>query len=73
MAGGWARDDAVNEQIEVSTAEAIARVRHATPKLPRPNIVPNAKTPSPRRVAARFRVFSCVLHASPVGTGLARR
>lgn len=27
MAGGWARDDAVNEQIEVSTAEAIARAR----------------------------------------------
>lgn len=27
MAGGWARDDAVNEQIEVSTAEAVARAR----------------------------------------------
>ncbi|MDO5705538.1 MAG: DksA/TraR family C4-type zinc finger protein [Paracoccus sp. (in: a-proteobacteria)] len=27
MAGGWARDDAVNDQIEVSTAEAIARAR----------------------------------------------
>lgn len=27
MAGGWARDDAVNEQIEISTAEAIARAR----------------------------------------------
>lgn len=25
MAGGWARDDAVNDQIEISTAEAIAR------------------------------------------------
>ena len=25
MAGGWARDDAVNDQIEVSTAEAVAR------------------------------------------------
>ena len=27
MAGGWARDDAVNEQIEVSTQEAIERMR----------------------------------------------
>jgi phage/conjugal plasmid C-4 type zinc finger TraR family protein len=27
MAGGWAQDGAVNEQIEVSTREAIARVR----------------------------------------------
>lgn len=27
MAGGWARDDAVNDQIEVSTQEAIARMR----------------------------------------------
>lgn len=29
MAGGWARDDAVNDQIDVSTAEAIARARLA--------------------------------------------
>ncbi|TJZ93489.1 DksA/TraR family C4-type zinc finger protein [Paracoccus gahaiensis] len=29
MAGGWARDDAVNDQIEISTAEAIARARQA--------------------------------------------
>lgn len=27
MAGGWATDGAVNEQIEVSTSEALARVR----------------------------------------------
>ncbi|MFC3568611.1 DksA/TraR family C4-type zinc finger protein [Paracoccus sp. TOH] len=27
MAGGWARDDAVNEQIDVSTREAIERMR----------------------------------------------
>ncbi|MTH63884.1 DksA/TraR family C4-type zinc finger protein [Paracoccus shanxieyensis] len=27
MAGGWARDDAVNEQIDISTQEAIARMR----------------------------------------------
>ena len=27
MAGGWARDDAVNDQIEVSTQEAGARAR----------------------------------------------
>lgn len=27
MAGGWAHDGAVNEQIEVSTEEAVARVR----------------------------------------------
>lgn len=27
MAGGWAHDGAVNEQIEVSTNEAIARAR----------------------------------------------
>jgi phage/conjugal plasmid C-4 type zinc finger TraR family protein len=27
MAGGWARDGAVNEQIEISTAEAVARAR----------------------------------------------
>ena len=29
MAGGWARDGAVNEQIEISTAEAVARARRA--------------------------------------------
>lgn len=27
MAGGWARDGAVNEQIEVSTREAVERMR----------------------------------------------
>ncbi|MBB1492448.1 DksA/TraR family C4-type zinc finger protein [Paracoccus sp. MC1854] len=27
MAGGWATDDAVNQQIEVSTEEALARMR----------------------------------------------
>lgn len=27
MAGGWAPDGAVNEQIEISTAEAVARAR----------------------------------------------
>lgn len=27
MAGGWARDDAVNDQIDVSTREAIERMR----------------------------------------------
>lgn len=27
MAGGWAADGAVNEQIEVNTQEAVARVR----------------------------------------------
>ena len=30
MAGGWARDDAVNDQIEVSTQEAIERMRLRT-------------------------------------------
>lgn len=29
MAGGWARDDAVNDQIEITTAEAVARARQA--------------------------------------------
>lgn len=32
MAGGWAQDGAVNEQIEVSTEEAVARVRARMPK-----------------------------------------
>ena len=27
MAGGWSRDEAVNDQIDVNTAEAIARAR----------------------------------------------
>lgn len=27
MAGGWARDDAVNDQIDISTQEAVTRVR----------------------------------------------
>lgn len=27
MAGGWAQDGAVNDQIEVSTQEALARAR----------------------------------------------
>ena len=30
MAGGWARDGAVNEQIEASTEEALARMRLRT-------------------------------------------
>ena len=33
MAGGWAQDGAVNDQIDISTSEAIARVRAATPQL----------------------------------------
>lgn len=33
MAGGWAQDGAVNEQIDISTEEAIARVRAAAPQL----------------------------------------
>lgn len=32
MAGGWAQDGAVNDQIDVSTQEAIARVRAAMPQ-----------------------------------------
>ena len=31
MAGGWAQDGAVNEQIEVSTQEAIERMRRRRP------------------------------------------
>ena len=31
MAGGWAQDGAVNEQIEVSTQEALARARGRQP------------------------------------------
>ncbi len=31
MAGGWAQDGAVNEQIEVSTQEALARARRRQP------------------------------------------
>lgn len=27
MAGGWARDGAVNDQIDINTAEAVARAR----------------------------------------------
>ena len=32
MAGGWAQDGAVNEQIEISTEEAVARARAAMPQ-----------------------------------------
>ena len=32
MAGGWAHDGAVNEQIEVSTREAIERARRHAPR-----------------------------------------
>lgn len=32
MAGGWAQDGAVNDQIDISTEEAIARVRAAAPR-----------------------------------------
>lgn len=31
MAGGWAQDGAVNDQIEVSTQEALARARRRQP------------------------------------------
>lgn len=41
MAGGWARDDAVNEQIEISTQEAIARAKM---RASRPSVnIPSAK------------------------------
>lgn len=33
MAGGWAQDGAVNEQIEISTQEAVDRVRASIPRL----------------------------------------
>lgn len=33
MAGGWAKDGAVNEQIEISTAEAVARARERAARL----------------------------------------
>lgn len=41
MAGGWTRDDAVNEQIEVSTAEAIERARQRASRLA--GAVPSAR------------------------------
>lgn len=55
MAGGWARDDAVNDQIEISTAEAIARARQRN----NPGVRPSAEfcaecddpIPEARRVA----------------------
>lgn len=37
MAGGWAQDGAVNEQIEVSTREAIERMRRQRPGSGRPS------------------------------------
>ncbi|AXC51179.1 DksA/TraR family C4-type zinc finger protein [Paracoccus suum] len=37
MAGGWAQDGAVNEQIEVSTREAIERMRRQRPGEGRPS------------------------------------
>lgn len=33
MAGGWAQDGAVNEQIEISTQEAVERARANMPRL----------------------------------------
>lgn len=33
MAGGWAQDGAVNEQIEISTREAVERARANMPQL----------------------------------------
>lgn len=32
MASGWANDDAVNEQIDASIADAVARARQALPR-----------------------------------------
>lgn len=32
MAGGWAQDGAVNEQIDISTKEAVERVRSLAPR-----------------------------------------
>ncbi|WP_372802010.1 DksA/TraR family C4-type zinc finger protein [Paracoccus seriniphilus] len=55
MAGGWARDDAVNEQIEISTAEAIARarLRSAAPARPSAEFCRECDEPipEPRRIA----------------------
>ncbi len=56
MAGGWARDDAVNDQIEISTAEAVARARsraRSVDAVPSAQICEDCDEPIPdaRRVA----------------------
>ena len=58
MAGGWARDDAVNDQIDVSTQEAIERMqlRNAGAGLRESaGFATNAMNRSPRRGARPFR------------------
>ena len=50
MAGGWARDDAVNDQIEVSTSEAIERARlraRATASVPSAEFCAECDEPIP--------------------------
>lgn len=53
MAGGWAKDDAVQEQIDASVQDAVARART---KLPRGESLSHCaecgdKIPEPRRAA----------------------
>ena len=53
MAGGWAHDGAVNEQIEISTQEALARARGRQPtgESLRECAECGEPIPEPRRVA----------------------
>ncbi len=55
MAGGWTRDGAVNEQIEASIADELARLRVSRSRAPRESATHCAECeepiPEPRRVA----------------------
>lgn len=56
MAGGWARDGAVSEQIEASISDELARMQaQKRPQGESPPIVPNARNLSRKSVASRCR------------------
>lgn len=60
MASGWANDDAVNEQINSTIEDAIARARGEIPRGESPMNVKSAVPPSRRPVGKPFGVRLCI-------------
>ena len=69
MAGGWARDGAVSEQIEASISDELARMQ-AKKKPVGESLTHCAECdePIPERRRGRCPALSCVLSASRSGT-----
>lgn len=64
MASGWANDDAVNEQINSTIEDAIARARGEIPRGESPMNVKSAVPPSRRPVGKPFTACAYVFIVS---------